>query len=179
MQRHRTLIIASAVAAALAAPGAFAQTSGQRGTIDDSNAYRSPTDGRSGGAGYRSETSGAVPATTPHQTRMFGRQWVIGPYDRGHIGPDNAYRSPTDGRSGGAGFPAANGVVPDTSPYALAQPGYYGPHSMYSGRSWGRASERSPTDGRSGGTGYPSPQSGAVPSTTPDSPVTSGALTPR
>jgi hypothetical protein len=50
---------------------------------------------------------------------------------------------------------------------------------MYSGRSWGRASERNATDGRSGGTGYPSPQSGAVPSTTPDSPATSGALTPR
>jgi hypothetical protein len=186
MQRHRSLVIVSAVVGALAAPGAFAQTSGQRGTIDDSNSYRSPTDGRSGGTGYRSPTSGAVPSSDPQYYSLFGWRFATGPYDRGTIGPDNAYHSPTDGRSGGAGIPAANGVVPHTSPYAM--PGrddrYYGYYDSGTHRPYGSPSgiarrdqdpryntQRSPTDGRSGGTGFPSAQSGVVPSTSPADPA--------
>jgi hypothetical protein len=179
MQRHRTVLFASAIIVAFATPVALAQTGGQRGNIDDSNAYRSPIDGRSGGTGYGSSANAGIPSSTPRTRSFLGWQWAQGPYDRGEIGPDNAYHSPTDGRSGGAGLPAANGVVPHTSPYVSAGPVHYSERADVPAQSMGGNMERSPSDGRSGGTGFPSSQSGAVPSSTPDVMPLSDARTIR
>jgi hypothetical protein len=168
MQKHRLILVAGAVAAALATPYAAAQY-----RTDRTEAYRAPADSN---WGYRAD-SGAWIQTDPAQ--YDGRRtWYAHP--RAHIGPDNAYHSPTDGRSGGAGIPAPNGVVPSTSPLVSSGEPPYPPSRLSAGGYPDRRAaapsrstdpqvnpERSSTDGRSGGTGVPSSSSGAVPSTQP------------
>lgn len=77
MKKFPLLVIASAVAAALGAPAALAQTSATPSANDPHNrgssghptgarpSERNPTDGRSGGTGMPSSTSGVVPSTEP------------------------------------------------------------------------------------------------------------------
>jgi hypothetical protein len=120
------VVIASAVAAALGAPAAVAQTSPSN---DPARAQeRSPTDGRSGGAGVPSSTSGAVPSTEPRQGQAAPstspgvsdrRPDTASPAARGGpTGPTGARpgeQSTTDGRSGGTGpASATSGAVPAT-----------------------------------------------------------------
>lgn len=187
MRKYRLMLVASAVAAALAAPASTAQ---QRTDRYD-GAATSATESRSGWRwwdnlradwreawrrDWRAEP-GAWIQTDP-DLYYRDRAWYWHP--RAHIGPDNAYHSPTDGRTGGAGIPAPNGAVPSTSPLvASGEPAY--PPSRMSSRYYGERYssdarstdprlniERSPTDGRAGGAGVPSSTSGAVPSTQPN-----------
>lgn len=165
MRKHRLLLVAGAVAAALAATQAVAQY----------------------GTGFRGDRSAAAAYSDPYAWDPYyfdgRRAWY--PHPRAHIGPDNAYRSPTDGDSGGAGIPAANGAVPNTLPLVSSGEPPYPPSSSagdyyrfrerLAGGSFRTGSstdpmvnpQRSATDGRSGGTGVPSSSSGAVPSTQP------------
>jgi hypothetical protein len=172
MTKHRLLIVVGAVAAALAAPHAAAQS----GT----ETYRAPASHSWWGDRWfgNGPHQGAWINTDPD--RFDGtRNWY--PHPRAHIGPDNAYRSPTDGDSGGAGIPAPNGVVPSTSPLVSSGEPPYPPSRLTAGdrrdHRVGAARsdstdpmqnpQRSATDGRSGGTGVPSSSSGATPSTRP------------
>jgi hypothetical protein len=173
MKKHRLLLAVGAVATALAAPHAAAQS-------DRSDTYRTPTDNR---WGHRADRG--MPDYSDPYYYDGRRAWY--PHARAHIGPDNAYHSPTDGRSGGAGIPAPNGVVPSTlPPMSSGEPPY--PPSRTAGeyRERDRTAtgptrsdttdplrnpQRSATDGRSGGTGVPSSSSGAVPSTQPQEDV--------
>jgi hypothetical protein len=158
MKKQRLALLAGAVAAALAAPHALAQRS-----MDRSDAY------------YHSDRSVSLYGDPDY---YHGRRaWQAHP--RAHIGPDNAYHSPTDGRSGGAGIPAENGVVPSTLPLVSSGEPPYPPSRYAAGTYYDRSAgpvgstdpmrnpERSATDGRSGGTNVPSATSGAVPSTQP------------
>lgn len=186
MKKHRLILVAGAIAAALAAP----QISAQYRT-DGYDSTRTTTESRTGWTwwdnfrnswrnAWRGDSRverGAWIQTDP-DLYDGGRTWYWHP--RAHIGPDNAYHSPTDGMNGGAGIPAPNGVVPSTSPLvASGEPPY--PSSRLSAQYYRdyRAAgplrstdpqvnpQRSPTDGRSGGTNVPSTTSGAVPSTQP------------
>jgi hypothetical protein len=172
MTKHRLLLVAGAVAAAVAAPHAVAQYATDR--YSDSR------------MGYRADPRTPSAYSDPHYWDPYyydgRRAWH--PHARGHIGPDNAYHSPTDGRSGGAGIPAANGVVPSTLPLVSSGEPPYPPSSaagdyyryrdrLAAGQARSDSTDpavnpqRSTTDGRSGGTGVPSSSSGAVPSTQP------------
>lgn len=166
MRKHRLLLVAGAVAAALAATQAVAQY----------------------GTGYRADRSAASASSDPYSWDPYyydgRRAWYSHP--RAHIGPDNAYHSPTDGDSGGAGIPAANGAVPNTLPLVSSGEPPYPPSSAagdyyrFRDRLAVRSDatdpmlnpQRSATDGRSGGTGVPSSPSGAVPSTQPQEDAT-------
>ncbi len=176
MTKHRLLIVAGAVAAALAAPHAVAQSS--------TETYRTPSSqswwgDRWFGRWFGNRANQGAWINTDPDRYDGTRNWY--PHPRAHIGPDNAYHSPTDGDSGGAGIPAPNGVVPSTSPLVSSGEPPYPPARMAAGdyrdRRVGPARsdatdpqqnpQRSATDGRSGGTGVPSSSSGAVPSTQP------------
>ena len=169
MRKHSLLLVAGAVAAAIAAPHAVAQY----------------------GTGYRADRGTTSAYSDPYLWDPYyydgRRAWS--PHARAHIGPDNAYHSPTDGRSGGAGIPAANGAVPNTLPLVSSGEPPYPPSSAagdyYRYRDRMAAGpvrsdttdpmqnpQRSATDGRSGGTGVPSSSSGAVPSTQPQDDAT-------
>lgn len=165
MKQQRLILLAGAVATALAAPYATAQRPMDRG-------YDA----------YRSDHAAWISGDPDY---YYGRRpWNAHP--RAHIGPDNAYHSPTDGRSGGAGIPAENGVVPSTSPWVSSGEPPYPPsrlaHRPYNDRSAGpvrstdpmQNPERSASDGRSGGTNVPSTASGATPSTQPAEDARSG-----
>jgi hypothetical protein len=187
MTKHRLLIVAGAVAAALAAPYAVAQSSADTYRTDT---YRTPSSHWWGDRwfgdrwfGNRANQGAWINSDPDRYDGM--RTWY--PHPRAHIGPDNAYHSPTDGDSGGAGIPAPNGVVPSTSPLVSSGEPPYPPSRLAAGdrstttyrpdplrrdsmSGTGAAPsnpERSRTDGRSGGTNLPSPQSGATPSTSP------------
>jgi hypothetical protein len=180
MKKHRLLLVAGAVAATVAAPYALAQYGTDRAT-----------DSR---MGYRADR-GVPGHSDPYlwDPYYYDGQRAWHPHTRAHIGPDNAYHSPTDGRSGGAGIPAQNGVVPSTLPLVSSGEPPYPPSSAagdyyrYRERIAGVPSrsdttdpmvnpQRSATDGRSGGTGVPSSSSGAVPSTQPQEDARSNAL---
>jgi len=123
--KYSLVVIVSAVAAALAAPAAVAQTASSN---DPARAQeRSPTDGRAGGTGMPSSTSGAVPSTEPRPGQAATAPGTTSPRagtDRsgarlgGPTGPTGARPSeqnPTDGRLGGTG-PASptSGAVPSS-----------------------------------------------------------------
>lgn len=175
MTKHRVLLVAGAVAAALAAPHAVAQS----GTDPYRTSSHSWWGERWFGGWFNNRANQGAWINTDPDRYDGSRNWY--PHPRAHIGPDNAYHSPTDGDSGGAGIPAPNGVVPSTSPLVSSGEPPYPPSRLAAGGyREGRAGpaqsestdpqqnpQRSATDGRSGGTGVPSSTSGAVPSTQP------------
>ena len=128
MKRFPLLVVASAVAAALAAPVVLAQiTGGDTARGSD----HSVTDGRSGGTGIPSSTSGAVPSTQPGQDRQDIQR---NPGDSGATLPDGvrdrsssgtgatsrggarpSERSATDGRTGGTGPTSGSAASTRTS----------------------------------------------------------------
>jgi hypothetical protein len=180
MKMHRLLLVAGAVAATVAAPYAVAQYGPDR-TADRRMGYHAD----------RSASAHSDPYLWDPYYYDGRRAWH--PHARGHIGPDNAYHSPTDGRNGGAGIPAANGVVPSTLPLVSSGEPPYPPSSaagdyyryrerIATGLTRSDPTDpmlnpqRSATDGRSGGTGVPSSASGAVPSTQPQEDARSGGI---
>jgi hypothetical protein len=113
MKRFPLLVIASAVAAALAAPVALAQTT--PGADRPSAPQHSPTDGRSGGTGPTSGTP--MPSNRPGDATRPGDPIRSPSSDTGTIGrqqaPANPQHSPTDGRAGGTG-PMSGTPMPTT-----------------------------------------------------------------